>query len=110
MVMACAFPGVVGKTICRHVGYTIRTAMQSTYDQYHATTHRAPRSTRAPLRVAAAAAVETVRVTSAPRTLSTHPPQTAADAKYANYTAKKAFLFPGQGAQSVGMAKVPTCT
>lgn len=34
--------------------------------------------------------------------------QTAADAKYANYTAKKAFLFPGQGAQSVGMAKVCT--
>lgn len=27
------------------------------------------------------------------------------DAKFANYTAKKVFLFPGQGAQSVGMAK-----
>lgn len=27
-----------------------------------------------------------------------------ADDKYANYTAKQAFLFPGQGAQSVGMA------
>ena len=35
-----------------------------------------------------------------------HPPQTAADTKYVDYTAKKAFLFPGQGAQSVGMAKV----
>lgn len=35
--------------------------------------------------------------------------QTAADAKFANYTAKRAFLFPGQGAQSVGMAKVSSC-
>jgi acyl transferase domain-containing protein len=32
--------------------------------------------------------------------------QAAADAKFADYKPTTAFLFPGQGAQSVGMAKV----
>jgi hypothetical protein len=32
--------------------------------------------------------------------------QASADAKFADYQPKFAFFFPGQGAQSVGMAKV----
>jgi hypothetical protein len=35
---------------------------------------------------------------------STH--QASADDKFANYKPTTAFFFPGQGAQSVGMAKV----
>lgn len=32
--------------------------------------------------------------------------QSAGDKKFADYKPKTAFLFPGQGAQTVGMAKV----
>jgi hypothetical protein len=32
--------------------------------------------------------------------------QASADAKFADYKPTTAFFFPGQGAQSVGMAKV----
>lgn len=35
--------------------------------------------------------------------------QKASDSKFAQYTPGTAFLFPGQGAQTVGMAKV-CCT
>jgi hypothetical protein len=55
------------------------------------------------------AAVSTERMTAAPlaRALPTRPPaQAASDAKFKDYTPKFAFFFPGQGAQSVGMAKV----
>ena len=34
------------------------------------------------------------------------PPQPASDAKFSDYKPTTAFFFPGQGAQSVGMAKV----
>jgi hypothetical protein len=34
------------------------------------------------------------------------PPQATSDAKFADYKPSFAFFFPGQGAQSVGMAKV----
>lgn len=41
-----------------------------------------------------------------PLTPSSHPhPQANADAKFADYQPKVAFFFPGQGAQTVGMAK-----
>ena len=33
-------------------------------------------------------------------------PTSAADNDFASYVPKTAFLFPGQGAQTVGMAKV----
>lgn len=32
--------------------------------------------------------------------------QASGDDKFANYQPKRAFLFPGQGAQTVGMARV----
>ena len=34
------------------------------------------------------------------------PSQATADAKFADYAPKLAFFFPGQGAQTIGMAKV----
>eukprot|EP00240_Pyramimonas_obovata_P004837 CAMPEP_0118920922 /NCGR_PEP_ID=MMETSP1169-20130426/343_1 /TAXON_ID=36882 /ORGANISM="Pyramimonas obovata, Strain CCMP722" /LENGTH=386 /DNA_ID=CAMNT_0006861543 /DNA_START=47 /DNA_END=1207 /DNA_ORIENTATION=- len=39
------------------------------------------------------------------RSSAAAPTKASADDKFADYTCKKAFLFPGQGAQSVGMAK-----
>uniref|UniRef100_A0A383VE93 Malonyl-CoA:ACP transacylase (MAT) domain-containing protein n=1 Tax=Tetradesmus obliquus TaxID=3088 RepID=A0A383VE93_TETOB len=41
----------------------------------------------------------------APRRLATLRAQASADAKFADYKPTTAFFFPGQGAQSVGMAK-----
>ena len=35
-----------------------------------------------------------------------HCTQATSDTQFADYTVKTAFLFPGQGAQTVGMAKV----
>ena len=36
--------------------------------------------------------------------------QATSDTQFAEYTVKTAFLFPGQGAQTVGMAKVRSAT